>query len=155
MYSQYTAKDIERFWGKVDKDSSPIFYSGTRCWEWKGARHSQGYGAAWMGNKYCRSNRVAYELIYGEIQDGLQVLHHCDNPPCCNPLHFFLGTTQDNVDDRMKKGRQGNSAPKHPARREMHGMVKLTQEQVAEIRRRYAWHGIGGENSYELARALA
>jgi hypothetical protein len=52
-----------------------------------------------------RSHRAAWKLTHGPIPDGLQVLHRCDNPPCCNPAHLFLGTQQDNIADMHKKGR--------------------------------------------------
>ena len=54
------------------------------------------------------------------------------------PENWYVITTQDNVDDRMKKGLQGHSAPKTPAHGEAHGMHKLSGEQVAEIRRQHA-----------------
>jgi hypothetical protein len=90
------------FWDKVDK-SDPA-----GCWPWKGARHAQGYGAFRVGSKYHRSSRLAYELVKGHIQSGLDVLHKCDNPPCCNPDHLFLGTDKDNAADRRRKGRRGH-----------------------------------------------
>jgi hypothetical protein len=64
--------------------------------------------------------------LVGPIPAGLDVLHHCDNPPCFNPEHLFLGTDQDNVDDREKKGRM----PLGPER----WNSKLTADQVRSIR---------------------
>jgi hypothetical protein len=68
------------------------------------------------------------------IPDGMLVCHTCDNPPCCNPKHLFLGTFQDNIDDRERKGRN------HPPclRGEKHGQHKLTELDVIEIRNRYS-----------------
>ena len=141
-------EDIDRFWAKVDKEKSTIFYNVTRCWEWTAARHKKGYGHVKIENKLYKSHRISYELAFGEIPNGLWVLHHCDNPPCCNPAHLFLGTNQDNVDDMTLKGRD------RKAHGESNGNVKLSDEQVAEIRRRYGRFGIGGETSYQLAKAF-
>jgi hypothetical protein len=52
---------------------------------------------------------MAWELAYGPIPPGLHVLHRCDNKPCCNPAHLFLGTKADNHADMMTKGRHGNA----------------------------------------------
>jgi hypothetical protein len=76
------------------------------CWEWQGVRSPLGYGRYYpeMGAKL-QSHRHAYELARGPIPPGMHVLHRCDNPPCCNPDHLFLGTHQDNMVDRQAKGR--------------------------------------------------
>ena len=139
-------KDIDRFWAKVDKEKSAIFYNGTRCWEWTASCSSKGYGQIGLNSKMLRTNRVAYEITFEEIPEGLWVLHHCDNPPCCNPAHLFLGTNYDNQSDKMRKGRQG------AARGEANGTHKLSDAQVAEIRRRYQRNVRGGENSVALAK---
>jgi hypothetical protein len=100
-------KQINNFLGKIDKEKSNIFYNGSRCWEWKAWRDKDGYGR-WnpiLGIKFY-SHRLMYEITYGSIPGGLLVCHHCDNPPCCNPDHLFLGTNQDNLADRDEKGRQ-------------------------------------------------
>jgi hypothetical protein len=141
-----TQKDIERFWGKVDKESSQVFYNGTRCWEWTAACHHQGgYGQVWMGTRILAAHRVSYELTYGSIPDEPDVLHHCDNRRCVNPDHLFLGTDRDNIDDKVRKNRQQRMYG------EANGRSKLSDAQVAEIRRRYRRNGIGGENSNQLA----
>ena len=76
------------------------------CLEWTGAKGHKGYGQIWSG-KQIRTHRLAWELANGPIPDGIHVLNHCDNPPCCNPEHLFLGTNADNVADKITKGRQG------------------------------------------------
>jgi hypothetical protein len=142
--SMYTSKEIERFWSKIDKERSQIFYNGTRCWEWTGAPTHNGYGRFPLRSGTIRAHRVAYELDYGDIPDGLFVLHHCDNRLCCHPLHLFLGTQQNNMDDMAEKGRSTAG--------EKHANHKLTDSQVAEIRRSYGFWGKGGETSTALAK---
>jgi hypothetical protein len=73
-----------------------------------------------------RAHRVSYELVAGDIPDDLLVCHHCDNPPCVNPAHLFLGTVADNAVDAVAKGRW--------ARGERSPMSKLTRDDVDEIR---------------------
>jgi hypothetical protein len=64
-----------------------------------------GYGKIWINGKTKGTHRVAWELIYGSIPNGLNVLHRCDVPSCVNPYHLFLGTNSDNIKDAFRKGR--------------------------------------------------
>ena len=94
---------MERFWNKIDRREP------NECWPWIGGI-SRGYGhwSFWESGK-CRSttsHRKAWELANGPIPAGLFVLHRCDNPPCCNPAHLWLGTHADNMADKVAKGRQ-------------------------------------------------
>lgn len=101
------------------------------CWEYTGNRNANGYGRITFRGHVTLAHRVAWILMNGEIPEGLGVLHKCDNPPCCNPFHLFLGTEADNVHDMDQKGRRvvgvphGSSSPN----------AKLTETQVLEIRR--------------------
>jgi HNH endonuclease len=77
------------------------------CWEWQRQRNWGGYGRLTLPNqRKILAHRLAWELEFGPIPDGLWVLHRCDNPPCCNPAHLFLGTTLDNTRDMDAKGRR-------------------------------------------------
>jgi len=100
------------------------------CWEWMGARisssHDHGY-IWWKGDLYITS-RVSWMVHRGPIPDGMFVCHHCDNPPCVNPEHLFLGTPQDNTNDMIRKGRQVIVVGEN-------GRNVLTEEQVWEIDR--------------------
>lgn len=114
------------FWRKVDKTSSP---SG--CWLWTGNKHPRGYGTIMLARHTYRAHRYAYLITYGELPEGMEVCHRCDNPPCVNPNHLFLGTHQDNMDDMKAKGRL-------PYRKgAASGRAKLTEDQVRDIRSRY------------------
>lgn len=102
---------------------------GDGCWTWKGYKRPGGYGEAYFGKKPDRervlAHRLAYEVMIGPPGKAL-VCHKCDNPSCVNPAHLFLGTIQDNMDDRNTKGRQ--------ARGERNAPAKLTEDQVRAIR---------------------
>jgi len=94
------------------------------CLEWTGGVDKYGYGR--VGGGGLAAHRAAWEFTHGPIPAGLCVLHKCDNPPCINPDHLFLGTQGDNSADKVAKGRQ--------ARGETQGNAKLTDAAVVEIR---------------------
>lgn len=86
-----------RFMGRVNKTNN--------CWNWTGGTDSSGYGSFGYKGKTIASHRISYELFIGQIPDGLHILHKCDNRKCVNPEHLWVGTNNDNVQDRVKKGR--------------------------------------------------
>ena len=104
------------------------------CWEWQRARSSAGYGQAWDGDKVVYTHRVMCGLIYGDPMNNGEVLHKCDNPACCNPDHLSWGTRFDNVKDMRRKGRARYEPPKG----ESHGMSKLKEDEVIQIKIRRA-----------------
>lgn len=76
------------------------------CWEWLGGKNRAGYGRFSINNRGYTASRVSYELFIGELSKGLLICHKCDNPKCVNPFHIFKGTSKDNVQDCLSKGRQ-------------------------------------------------
>lgn len=110
-----------RFWAKVSQTEDG-------CWLWTAYCNQKGYGRVGAeGRKVKSAHRVAWELMYGPILNGLHVLHRCDNPSCVRPDHLFLGTNKDNAGDREAKGR-GNQP-----RGLQNGNAKLTDAFVKEI----------------------
>jgi hypothetical protein len=121
----------ERFWKRVKKLKSG-------CWIWTGSRTPQGYGQFIIerAKHAAYTHRASWTYTYGPIPEGVQVLHHCDNPPCVNPQHLFLGTHCDNLNDMSQKGRRH---------------TKLTEAQVIEIRTLYV-HGKRGSGYSALSK---
>jgi len=154
------------FWPKLDKQSD------NECWNWTARKDSRGYGLLKILGQQ-KAHRVSWIIHFGEIPEGLYVCHRCDNPSCVNPAHLFTGTAKDNYKDMVNKGRIGswsgkrhgswthperrtygerNGARKHPEkmpRGSAHGNAKLTEEDVADMRRRY---DAGGVTQISLAK---
>lgn len=112
------------------------------CLLWSGAVDTSGYGLIRYMGKLHKAHRLSYMLSKGKIPEGMLVCHKCDVPLCCNPDHLFLGTMQDNMDDREAKGRGVRKEG------EAHGMSKLTADTVREARERFS----KGESAYLLAK---
>lgn len=76
------------------------------CWLWLGAYSGQmHYGDIYIKDRHCYTHRVSYELFHGSIPEEILVCHTCDIPRCWNPLHLFLGTHKENIQDCIKKKR--------------------------------------------------
>jgi hypothetical protein len=125
-----------RFWAKVDKSGE--------CWIWTACHFLRDgrptYGMFSFGGRLRPASRVAWELVHGQIPQGLMVRHSCDNRGCVRPEHLSLGTHQDNMNDMVSRGRA--------ARGQENVNGRFTADQVRGIRRRVA----NGERTTDLAR---
>lgn len=111
----------EDFWRYVIK-------TGNQCWGWSGSTDKDGYGRMRVGGVDRKAHRLSWEIHFGPVPQGKQVLHKCDTPPCTNPSCLFLGTHQDNMKDKATKGRSAkNSRAGQPK-------CKINEDQAIDIR---------------------
>jgi hypothetical protein len=120
----------QRFESKINKGE---------CWLWTSSIHEKGYGEFMYKKRKYQSHRFSYLLNVGEIPEGHVVRHKCRNRNCVNPEHLETGTVLQNNQDMIRDGTI------HKPKGELNGRVKLTENQVREIRLR----------SNELQRKLA
>lgn len=122
----------QRYAEKVQKGADD------QCWPWTGAqttrwaKDGRGYGVLWTGEGYTYAHRLAWEYAHGSIPHGMFVCHHCDYPPCVNPAHLFLGTSDDNTQDMIAKGRRVLACSKDTERN------NERRAKAEEMRARYA-----------------
>jgi len=107
MNDYFTLRQFSNFFKNVSMGPE------SKCWDWLGAISRKGYGQFKYTNTMKSPHRISYEFFNGPFSSALHVLHKCDNPKCVNPRHLFLGTNQDNVDDKMRKGRHQSSSQTH------------------------------------------
>jgi hypothetical protein len=99
----------------------------TGCWEWNGFRNALGYGLFWLDGRQRRVHKFSLERKLGrKFEDSEVTRHMCHNPCCCNPDHLEVGTANDNVQDKVRAGRQ--------LKGEKNGSSKLSDLQISEIR---------------------
>lgn len=123
--------NIERFHKSYIKHSSG-------CWLWSRAKFGGGYGWFFISKKGGKrlsdyAHRASWKVHFGDIPDGMQVLHRCDVRSCVNPDHLFLGTNLDNIKDRLSKDRPKTGTPGSK-----HARAKLTEEDITKIRSSYS-----------------
>ncbi len=129
--------------GKVDKNSKEAIAArfltkvekSDKCWMWRGYVDQLGYGRCGP-NLYgsSKAHRSSYLLFKGQIPDGLCVMHTCDVRNCVNPSHLVVGTQEENIADRVRKGRCQKNGGK---RGEENHYAKLTEKEVKEIRHKH------------------
>jgi len=120
-----TRKDLGRF--------ATYYIPGARdkCWLWLGGINSSGYGNFTRKGITRQAQRVAYYMEYGAFDYTLSVLHNCDNPPCVNPFHLFLGTHINNMNDMVIKNRSCKIQGAE------HWNAKLSEVEIEEVRDLY------------------
>ena len=144
---------VKKFWSRVLQCLHSAHCQNC-CWEWQGRCPGWGYGCfdlppTEQQPKWTTINthRFSWMLTHGPILHGLQVLHACDNPPCVNPSHLWLGTQRQNAHDMKTKGRHAHG--------ETNGGAQLTRAQVYAIRE-YGRLGYPQQqiaNAYQMSRA--
>lgn len=150
-------QDIARFWDYVNATDCDS------CWLWNGSVTPQGYGRFMVNGKRLPAHRIAAFLIMGTFPGPTLVLHKCDNRPCCNPKHLFLGTSDENMADMVSKGRSAHgeknkgavlsskdvlmirsiwSLPKHPPSSVLAIQFKVSETAILRIVNNKTWKRI-------------
>lgn len=111
-------KNVRRFLSKIDTSGGE-----DACHPWRGRPFPNGYGQWQVAGRNVGAHRFIWIVTNGPIAGGLFVLHSCDNPPCCNVRHLFLGTQKQNDEDKRQKGREWRG--------------RLTVQDIKEIRNAY------------------
>jgi hypothetical protein len=122
------------FWEKVDRSGGK-----DACWIWTRYADTNGYGALKVWGKKVTAHRYSYELAYGQVPEGMEVCHRCNERLCVNPGHLYAGTRQQNVADMIAAGNSGLRPPP-PKQGSDHPSAVLTEAEVIDIYQR-AWSG--------------
>ncbi len=130
-----TRRPVDLTWAEAF-ELAPKIVTGSGCIEWQGYKSQYGYGII-QSKMYgsTGAHRVAYAIAHGPVPPDVHACHRCDNPPCVNPDHLFLGRDKENVADMIHKLRHchGEDSSHH----------KLTEAEAIEILQRYTAGGIG------------
>lgn len=140
-YELNDKQNLERLSNLLNKNTKKT----DGCWLWTSSRSKHGYGHLRWKNKYISAHRASYMLFHGEIQKNLVVCHKCDNPPCVNPDHLFIGTRKDNMQDMIKKGRAHFVAQyNHPMKKinfdiaeKIRMLIKNKEKSICEISKEF------------------
>lgn len=135
---------MERFWEKVN------IKTNKECWEWKGVL-SGNYGMFWFEGTMVLAHRMSYAIHYDDMSiinhtksyhennnEFDCILHHCDNPKCCNPNHLYIGNNKDNIHDKVIRNRAQR------LHGDLNGNSKLSEQDVINIRSEYISRKNGG-----------
>lgn len=146
---------VDRFWSYVDKSGGD-----DACWIWTGPKIKDNYGRFHLREQKFQAHRVSYAIAHGGLESDVLICHHCDNPPCVNPKHLFIGTHRDNNLDKLEKGRAGvpygeqHWASKltpdavrmirasQKTQRRLAAEFGVSQDQISAIKRREAWRHV-------------
>lgn len=140
---------LKRFLSKVKPATSG-------CWEWQGGKNEHGYGMFFLSPKARtqKAHRIAWEFFRGPIPDGGCVLHSCDNPPCVNPDHLWIGTKKQNSKDMVKKGRS-TSGVKNSQSKITEDIVRIIRTDCRTYRKISAHYGICPSQVCEIKKGTA
>jgi hypothetical protein len=132
---------IDRFLSNVVDHSDKA-----ACWNWQGIKNSNGYGRFSLSDKHRLAHKISFQMFVGEVPEGMNVCHSCDNRLCVNPQHLWLGTQSENLKDASAKGRMFRP----DTNGELNGNSKLDWTKVREIRRLVA----AGERKSKVAQTF-
>ncbi len=104
----------------------------TGCFEWSGSRDIHGYGWIHFDGRTVKTHRASYAAFVAPVEAGQTICHRCDNPPCMEPTHLFVGTHLDNMRDMKAKGRRRPDVGY--VKGEAHHSSKLTEGDVRRMR---------------------
>lgn len=138
-FFELSEKEKRKFWNHVDKRGPD------ECWPWLVNISRKGYGVAWIRDTRFIASRLSWFIHAGSDPGNLLVCHRCDNPPCVNPSHLYLGTIAENLADASKRGlyptgdnHYRRAKPHLVARGEQHPSCKLSDVDIESIKAMYS-----------------